>query len=86
MQRFHFYFLPQFQERIVGASAAGGGRDDASAAGAAAAADDDDEVPDLVENFDEPSKKEAAKSTCCPTSGQYSNLSSNGLSKSGSLS
>ena len=38
MQRFHFYFLPQFQERIVGASAAGGGRDDASAAAGAAAA------------------------------------------------
>lgn len=49
--------LAHLKERIVGASA--------SAQGGAAsvvnpAAEEDDEVPELVENFDEPSKKEAS--------------------------
>lgn len=47
--------LAHLKERIVGASAGAQG----GAAVAAPAAEEDDEVPELVENFDEPSKKEA---------------------------
>lgn len=57
--------LAHLKERIVGAGA--GGQPAAGAAGGLASAlggglpttEEDDEVPDLVDNFDEPSKKEA---------------------------
>jgi len=46
--------LAHLKERIVGASAGQGG-----ASSALPITEEDDEVPDLVDNFDEPSKKEA---------------------------
>jgi len=46
--------LAHLKERIVGASAGQGG-----AAATLPTTEEDDEVPDLVDNFDEPSKKEA---------------------------
>ncbi len=48
--------LAHLKERIVGASA--GGQGGASSA-TLPTTEEDDEVPDLVDNFDEPSKKEA---------------------------
>lgn len=48
--------LAHLKERIVGASAGGPG---ASSTTLPSTTEEDDEVPDLVENFDEPSKKEA---------------------------
>merc|ERR1711928_31292 len=46
--------LAHLKERIVGASAGQGG-----ASATLPTTEEDDEVPDLVDNFDEPSKKEA---------------------------
>ncbi|KAI9556619.1 hypothetical protein GHT06_016409 [Daphnia sinensis] len=47
--------LAHLKERIVGASAGGQGASSATLP----TTEEDDEVPDLVDNFDEPSKKEA---------------------------
>jgi len=55
--------LAHLKERIVGASAAGGqgaaGLGGMSLGSTLPTTEEDDEVPDLVDNFDEPSKKEA---------------------------
>lgn len=48
--------LAHLKERIVGASAGGPG---GAASATLPTTEEDDEVPDLVDNFDEPSKKEA---------------------------
>ena len=47
--------LAHLKERIVGASAGGPG---GVASATLPTTEEDDEVPDLVDNFDEPSKKE----------------------------
>ena len=48
--------LAHLKERIVGASASGQG---GASSATLPTTEEDDEVPDLVDNFDEPSKKEA---------------------------
>nr|CAH0099616.1 unnamed protein product [Daphnia galeata] len=48
--------LAHLKERIVGASGVGQG---GASSAALPTTEEDDEVPDLVDNFDEPSKKEA---------------------------
>lgn len=56
--------LAHLKERIVGGAGgagqgAGGLLSSAAAGGLPSTAEEDDDVPDLVDNFDEPSKKEA---------------------------
>ena len=63
--------LAHLKERIVGGAGGQGGGQSAlmssGAGGLPSTAEEDDDVPDLVDNFDEPSKKEASTVEAAPS-------------------